>query len=269
VTGYAVAMPGHVNRQGRPVWFGGGRLAADLTLPKLRQRWRTVGPKYAPHPYPPVRLTVEDRNAIWNGAARTAAVAAQTIRTCAFINPAAAADAAWAASDTLCLAASVLGSHTLRRAADGYDHAARHAYGRIPRPTPTGDKLRATARLLAITGDHGGATVTAFLANLASLAAAVADLRDAQHQAAQAAAARAAAEQLRAAIRTPPICDRAVRTQRPARRRGRAITAADLARLDYPGGFQPPTTRSTQHQVPAYEPGRRTSTSRRAHGPSP
>jgi MobA/VirD2-like, nuclease domain len=31
VTGYAVAKPGHVNGQGTPVWFGGGKLAADLT----------------------------------------------------------------------------------------------------------------------------------------------------------------------------------------------------------------------------------------------
>jgi hypothetical protein len=37
VTGYAVALdhgPGH-----RETWFGGGKLAADLTLPKLRARW--------------------------------------------------------------------------------------------------------------------------------------------------------------------------------------------------------------------------------------
>ena len=30
VTGYAVARPGHVNGQGAPVWFGGGKLAAEL-----------------------------------------------------------------------------------------------------------------------------------------------------------------------------------------------------------------------------------------------
>src|SRR5882672_248389 len=40
-------------------------------------------------------------------------------------NPAAAADAAWAASDTLHVAAAALGSSILRQAADAYDHAAR------------------------------------------------------------------------------------------------------------------------------------------------
>jgi hypothetical protein len=52
VTGYAVALPDHQAADGRPVWYGGGRLAPDLTLPQLRPRWgqsdsepaRAVGP---------------------------------------------------------------------------------------------------------------------------------------------------------------------------------------------------------------------------------
>ena len=43
VTGYAVGLPGHTARDGQVVWFGGGKLAADLTLPKLRARW--AGPR--------------------------------------------------------------------------------------------------------------------------------------------------------------------------------------------------------------------------------
>ncbi|CNF72071.1 Uncharacterised protein [Mycobacterium tuberculosis] len=39
LTGYAVAAPGDVNADGQPVWYGGAKLAADLTLPKLRHRW--------------------------------------------------------------------------------------------------------------------------------------------------------------------------------------------------------------------------------------
>src|SRR6266702_162611 len=39
VTGYAVGMSGHTARDGGVVWYGGGKLAADLTLPKLRARW--------------------------------------------------------------------------------------------------------------------------------------------------------------------------------------------------------------------------------------
>jgi hypothetical protein len=39
VTGYAVGLPQHTAKDGQPVWYGGGKLAADLTLPKLRSRW--------------------------------------------------------------------------------------------------------------------------------------------------------------------------------------------------------------------------------------
>ena len=39
VTGYAVGLPAHTAKDGGVVWYGGGKLAADLTLPKLRHRW--------------------------------------------------------------------------------------------------------------------------------------------------------------------------------------------------------------------------------------
>ncbi len=44
VTGYAVALPGDNGKDGGPVWYGGGKLAADLTWPRLRQRWTSSGP---------------------------------------------------------------------------------------------------------------------------------------------------------------------------------------------------------------------------------
>ncbi len=48
VTGYAVALPGDTGPDGGPIWYGGGKLAADLTWPKLRQRW--TGPGGPPGP---------------------------------------------------------------------------------------------------------------------------------------------------------------------------------------------------------------------------
>ncbi len=60
-----------------------------------------------------------------------------------------AADAAWAAADTLHAAAAALGSRVLRQAADSYDRAARAPYGRIPAPGQPGNNLRRTARLLS------------------------------------------------------------------------------------------------------------------------
>jgi hypothetical protein len=43
LTGYAVALPGDTGTDGGPVWYGGGKLGADLTLPRLRQCWTQPG----------------------------------------------------------------------------------------------------------------------------------------------------------------------------------------------------------------------------------
>jgi hypothetical protein len=231
VTGYSVALPGDTTKDGGPVWYGGGKLAADLSWPKLQQRWTShrVTPGAA-------RLTAEERNAVWDHAARAAADAAAQIRAMTWTDPEAAADAAWATSDTLHVAAAVLGSRILRQAADAYDRAARSPHGRIPPPTPAGNQLRQAARLLSafayLTGDRSMAPIM-LITRLAALAEAVAELRDAQQHAAQAAAAHAAAERLHAAARPAPPAH-----PRPAQR---ASTAAQLARLSFPQSPRPAT----------------------------
>jgi hypothetical protein len=234
VTGYSVALPGDTTKDGGPVWYGGGKLAADLSWPKLRQRW-------TPHRITPgaAGLTAAERNAAWDHATRAAADAAAHIRAMARTHPAAAADAAWATSGTLHVAAAVLGSRILRQAADAYDRAARPPYGRIPPPSPAGNQLRQAARLLSafagLTGDRS-MTPIVLITRLAALAEAVAELRDAQQHAAQAAAARAAAERLHAAAHPAPPAK-----PRPAQR---ADTAAQLAGQSFP----PPATRPATAQ---------------------
>jgi hypothetical protein len=224
VTGYAVALPGDAAHGGGQVWFGGGKLAADLTLPKLRRRWEPV------RNAPAGRLTAPERNAIWEQAAKVASTAAAQIRSLAASNPWAAADAAWAASDTLHAAAAAVGSRVLRQAADSYDRAARAPYGRIPRPTPVGNSLRRAARLLgnaAVVTDDSTLALVTLVTRLAALAEAVAEMRSAQGHAAQAAAARGAAEQMFAAYGHV--------TPRPRESlRARPATAAQQARLDAP-----------------------------------
>jgi len=195
VTGYAVALPGDTSKDGGPVWFGGAKLAADLSWPKLRCRW--AGPGTAPgDPF-----TAAERNSIWDHAARSADWAAAQIRVLADTNPAAAADAAWAASDTLHAAAAALRSRPLGQAADAYDRAARAPFARVPAPTPAGNSLRRAARLISaysyLAEDRSLAPVVLIL-RLASLAEAVAGLREAQQRAAQAAGALRAAERLHA-----------------------------------------------------------------------
>jgi len=223
VTGYSVALLGDTAHGGGPVWFGGGKLAADLTLPKLRRRWEPA------RNAPAGGFTVPERNAIWEQAAQAASSAAAQIRAHGTSSPAAASDAAWAAADTLHVAAAAVGSRVLRQAADSYDRAARAPYGRIPRPTPVGNSLRRAARLMAtvtVGADDGTLALVTLVTRLAALAEAVAELRSAQRHAAQAAAARGAVQQLHAAYSH-------VTSPRESLR-ARPVTAAQQARLDAP-----------------------------------
>jgi hypothetical protein len=71
------------------VWFGGGKLAADLSLPKLRARWDCASSPAQPR----AQFTVEERDAIWEHAARTTHDAREWIRRSAATDPAGAADA--------------------------------------------------------------------------------------------------------------------------------------------------------------------------------
>jgi hypothetical protein len=266
VTGYSVALPHDTTGPGEPVWYGGGKLAADLTLPKLRYRW--VSSRLGARPVPSGRLTPEERAAIWDHAARAAADAAGQIRSLtAAGDRAAAADAAWAAGDTLHAAAAALGSRVIRQAATAYDRAARVPYGRIPSPTPGGNSLRRAARLMSaaafVSHDRTLAQI-ALIARLAALADAVTELREAQRHAAQAAAARKAAERLHAAA--TGTGEGVVQERAPSQ------AAAVLAREAFPA---PPRPRhSTQSALgrrgPAgsVAPSRRGPTAHRPRGPS-
>ena len=247
LTGYSVALPGDTTKDGGPVWYGGGKLAADLSWPKLRHRW--TPPRAGPG-LPHLNLTAAERNLIWDHAARAADAATAQIRALAWTDPAAAADAAWATSDTLHVAAAMLGSRVLRQAADAYDRAARAPYAHIPPTSPAGNQLRQAARLLStfayLTSDRS-MTPIVLITRLAALAEAVAELRDAQQHAAQAAAARTAAERLYIAARPAPPSQ-----PRPAQR---ASTAAQFAGQSFPHSARPATRPPTPGQ-PGPAPGR-------------
>lgn len=232
VTGYAVGLPGHDASDGEPLWYGGGRLASGLTLPRLRRGWAV--PRSNAERSGAFRCTVPERNAIFAHAVRQTKLAADHIRYSARSDPAMAADAAWATADTLHVAARALRDPELRCAAASYDRAARTRYGRIPPATHEGNHLRAAARLLAMTGQitgDGTLVTIALIANLAALALAVAELREAQQRAAQAAAARATASQLHVACiqRHPPVPRRG---QAEDRKFDRAASA-ELVRGDF------------------------------------
>jgi hypothetical protein len=254
VTGYSVALNGDVNKDGKPVWYSGGKLAADLTWPKLALRW---------HPARQVTdtgLTDAERAALFDQAAKVAADATEHIRAFGVTSPRAAADAAQAAADMLQVAAAVLHSRPLRQAAEFYERAAREPFGRIPRPTKAGNQLRQAARVMAayarISGDRTNEWAI-LIVRIAALAEAIAELRDAQQRATQARAALSAARQLHV-----------VRFAPPARPPGppRARNAADLAAQSFTG--PPVPSRSSRASANQAARTARRPTQPRPRGPS-
>jgi hypothetical protein len=225
VTGYAVALPDRYDTRGQPIFFGGGKLAPDLTLPQLLRRWQHTGPTDAHDPAghhsatsagrSPASaggrggvgadrfgLTPGERLRIWQQATIAAAQAAEHITATAVTDP---SEAAQAASDFLAAAGRVAEGRRggpLTEAAGVYDGAARELFGRTPLPSTAGRGLRDAGRLLLmaqVAKPSELSQLLALLAQLTALADAVARLRDAQDRAVQASAARRAAEQLRAA----------------------------------------------------------------------
>jgi hypothetical protein len=241
VTGYTVAHPGYTEQDGSPRWYGGGRLAAGLTLPQLRRNWDRdlTGTDLCAGSF---RLTGPERDAFYRHAAQQANAGAEQIRRSAGSDPTAAADAAWAAAATFHATARAIGNPVLRDVADAYDRASRMAHGKIPQRTAEGDGLRAAARLLAMAGGPGdGATRGAvqLTASLVRLARAVGELRQAEQHAAQAAAARQAAERLYASLSqarggaSAPDGPQQPHQSRTARR------PRDVASLDFPAPPRP------------------------------
>jgi hypothetical protein len=229
VTGYAVALPDRYGTGTPPVYFGGGKLASDLTLPRLQRRWdgpgaaagAGVGPAAsaarraaasAGDGKPAGRqvrtdrfgLTEMERLRIWKQATLAASRASEHIAASVADDPAGAADAAWAASDFLAAAGRVVEGRKggpLTEAAQTYDQAARELHGKVPVPTAAGTGLRAAGRLLLsaqVAQPSETRQLLALMVQLSALTDAVTRLREAQDRAGQARAARQAAEALRA-----------------------------------------------------------------------
>jgi hypothetical protein len=235
ITGYAVAWPGDVTGEGQPVWYGGSRLGADLSLPKLARRWTPPGDGDIPQGQRIVDPAARQQTVA--DAARAARTAAGHIHTAA-TDPAAAGTgepAAHAAGDLTGAAAHLFGGD----GPGGLDGAARRLvqagaapYGRTPHADGTADLLRGQARLLRALGRIGGQRNDAaeLLLALAELAEAIARLRRAQQDLDAARDAAAAAEALRhhAATLIPPRPAAAMRVPTvaaPSQGTGRPVPA--------------------------------------------
>jgi len=201
LSGYAV---GRREQVGETVLFGGGKLAADLSLPKLVARWDATGG--GGEAAVPVAAVVEPaaRAALWEQASGAAAQAAEEVRLVIDTATRGAAvdsgDAAAAAAEVLAGVSRLIEGDAdgpLTQAARDYDRAARESRGRPVTGTAGGSALRAAALQLAQVGRRPGrseaAQVALLVAQIGRLSVSIARLREAQDRQAQAAAARRAA----------------------------------------------------------------------------
>jgi hypothetical protein len=284
VTGYAVALRPvgpDLDDVRSPVWFGGGKLAPDLTLPRLRQRWRddvagdgrgrSSGQRDADRPAADIAerlrrgrlptLTDGERQSLWLAAQRAVQGAQHALGDAAVTgggnSPSAqvgAMAAAMGASDVLHTVSRLVEGKRggpLREAAEHYDRASRPARGRVPARTPTSRALRTAARGMLTVGvakRQDTRQLLHLISQLASLAETVARLQETQHQAARARAARLAAEQLHAHV------DRLAAPPANSARRGHLahfpldLTLGPMVPSWRPPPAQPPAPNSSRGQ---------------------
>jgi hypothetical protein len=202
VTGYAVALPGHTTATGDLVFYRGSRLAADLSLPRLRTRW-TADTSLAEARRGAARRQPVPAQ-VYAQAARTLRDVAGRLRDVAD-DPAAVAALAGAAADVLAAAATAWEGGRggpLTGAAELLDRAAHEHQRRHPaRRGSAAYGLRAMARLVGLMGELSGDQATAqamqLVLELAALAETLAELRQARLRLHQAEAARSAVTLLR------------------------------------------------------------------------
>jgi hypothetical protein len=175
-TGYAVALPGDRTAARTAVWYSGSRLAPDLSLPRVRERWTGAGGatsvRAATGQPEPVGARV-DRGQAWRAAAAHVHLGAAALARAGDV---ATAGELVALGDLL----SVLGGDAppvvrreLRAAARAFERA-----GRVPGPrvmdSPARTHLRSATALLTRTGRAGRGEDVALAVLLVALALVVA-----------------------------------------------------------------------------------------------
>jgi hypothetical protein len=220
VTGYAVALPpaGADAAEGiGPVWFGGGKLAADLTFPQLQARWCGEPDRHDRSARPAatgaaatragLELNPSERQVLWEAAGQAIGRADQQLRAAVGGDPAtrAMAEAAAVAASEVLAAVGRLTERSsagpLHQAAAAYDRAARGLRRHLPIPTSPARRTRRAAgalRGMEFVRRADTRQLLQLVEQLSRLSLTLAALREEQGRAAQAAAARRAAELLTA-----------------------------------------------------------------------
>ncbi|MEV4560876.1 relaxase/mobilization nuclease domain-containing protein [Kitasatospora sp. NPDC049285] len=237
VLGYSVAHPDDRNANGEPVFFGGSRLAPDLSLPRIRKRLG-AGPVDAADTVPPdgaatgkTRTPGSRAAQARRGAAQAVEAAARTIDEGEDEQVAAQLTGAIEVIDVIAIRAPADTRAQLLAAARAFERASR---SHIRAERADNRNLRYAARQMLSSGyatnrgEDGGATAM-LLSALVLLAIAAARWHSGRGHAQQAAAADAAARELRAAYRT--------------------VAARPMAAMAHSGRTLPTAVRERQNEI--------------------
>ncbi|THA37801.1 relaxase/mobilization nuclease domain-containing protein [Streptomyces sp. A1547] len=219
--GYTVALPDDRNKHGEPVYYSGSKLAPDLSLPRIRERF-ALPAEAIPEDSQPEQPALPPVTGPAFARRRATAATWQALLIIDHGDDGTAAAQIAAAAEVLDALAKTSAAHTRRELRD-----AAFAFERASRSHVTAMRghdraLRQAARDLVHSGPalgrgEDGAT-TAMLIDMAFfLAITAANWHAGKHHAQQAAAARQAAEHLRAAYLTAAAQPMAVLQQRGQR----------------------------------------------------
>ncbi|MCX4785401.1 relaxase/mobilization nuclease domain-containing protein [Streptomyces sp. NBC_01221] len=222
--GYNVALPGDRNREGKPIWYPGSKLAPDLSLPKIRHRLadgtadqttQSAATGGRPDWSPPAR---ERRNA--TGIAERAAILLDSDED----EAAAQLVGVGELLDAVAQTSPVATRAELGAAARAFERATR-SHVRAERADTRAIRSAARGIIQAGSalgrGEDGGTTVM-LVSTLVLVALAAARWHSARGHAQQAQASRQTAEHLRAAYRQA-----AATPMRALREQGRALPEAE------------------------------------------
>ncbi|MFI6287615.1 relaxase/mobilization nuclease domain-containing protein [Streptomyces sp. NPDC051018] len=238
--GYTVALPDDRNGKGEPVFYSGSKLAPDLSLPRIRERWTA-----------PVEPTVES-------AEEQPSVEIQPVASGPAVARRRAASAVWqavlvvdqgddhavaaqlaAAGEVLDALAKTSAAHTRRRLRDAAFAFERATRSHVRAAAGHDRALRRAARELAYGGralgrGEDGATTAMVIDMIVFLVTAAAHWHARRGHEQQAAAAREAAGHLRAAYRQAADCplgvlhERGRRLALPVQRQQAAVVRSAL-----------------------------------------
>ncbi|WP_405735032.1 mobilization protein [Streptomyces sp. NBC_01537] len=202
--GYTVALPDDRNKDGEPVFYSGSKLAPDLSLPRIRERWTGAADPGHNEDVQPARSPRSPATGPASARRRAAGAAWQAMLVIDHGGDGAVAAQIAAAGEVLDALAKTSAAHTrreLRKAAFAFERACR---SHIRAERGHDRALRQAARDLIYSGPalgrgEDGAT-TAMLIDMAFfLVIAAANWHGKKEHAQQVAAARQAANHLRAA----------------------------------------------------------------------